>query len=256
VLDANDYFWPPTTHRFRTNGGRLNRLSLCSRPYPCQAYSIVADPWWPLLEQQSGFHAVKSHADDNVGNVIAVTDARAIPPRILRPGKPRASNPSPLGAIRSGSGIPSRTCPYDSNGNVLTLIDPNNHITANLYDSSTACSPHGCRKHRVSNAYDAAGNRLSVTVGKLQTTAFAYDGFNRNTSVTDPAGHAVTFAYDAMTKMSRTDSLSQVTSYSYDDRHRLLTVTYPGRSADNRIYTYDPVATSSMSWNPATVSRT
>jgi YD repeat-containing protein len=66
-------------------------------------------------------------------------------------------------------------------------------------------------------------------------------GLNRNTTVTDAAGHATTLAYNALNKTGRTDALGQATTYLYDARNRLQNVVYASATAANsqRNYAYD-----------------
>jgi RHS repeat-associated protein len=137
---------------------------------------------------------------------------------------------------------------YDGAGNVLTVSDANGRVTTNAYDAlnrlkSTRQSPdaNSANDILVRNDYDAAGNRTAVIDGKNQRTEFTYDGFNRNLTVKDPASRTVTFAYNALNKTSRLDSMGQETTYAYDARHRLTDVTYVGRTQDNRAYAYDAV---------------
>ena len=53
--------------------------------------------------------------------------------------------------------------------------------------------------------------------------------------------HATTWVKDALgNATSRTDALSQVTTYALDEWERVKAVTYTGRTGDNKTFTYDP----------------
>jgi RHS repeat-associated protein len=206
---------------------------------------------------------IRTTAYDGVGNVIAVQDARGF---ITKTEYDNARRPKKVTAppmtLANGTTVYPRTeSTYDSAGNVLTVTDANDHVTTNTYDAlnrlaTTLQKPDlsdSAKDILVANEYDAAGNRTAVIDGKSQRTEFTYDGLNRNLTVKDPASKLVTFTYDALNKVSRTDSENKVTHYIYDARHRLTDVTYPvpdaeyqlpgityaDRTADNRHYAYD-----------------
>ena len=93
------------------------------------------------------------------------------------------------------------------------------------------------------------GNNLaSVTDPSGRTVSFVYDNANHLTSITDPTGNAYTFSvagntlasvtqpdsgvwqytYDANAYMlTKTDPLGNITSYAYDDKHRVVSSSDP-----------------------------
>ncbi len=193
---------------------------------------------------------------DNVGNQVQMIDPKGAttdtsydnanrPVLVLGP---EVADPSNSG----GTARPATNTFYDANGNVTYLEDPNGNWTCNRYDAlnrlsstTSGAATQGGSGITVSYEYDLVGNRTKVTDGNSHATLLEYDGLNRNTKVTDAAGLATIFGYDAMDKISRTDANGVLTQYTYDYRHRLLTVTYPADrpnlSAGNRVYTYDLV---------------
>jgi len=96
----------------------------------------------------------------------------------------------------------------------------------------------------VSYTYDAAGNRLTRSTGSAaaQDTGFnaSYDEANRLTSLTLTASkQTFAFAYDDNGNLiSRTDQAnpSNVTTYTWDNRNRLVAINAPGMTAS---FAYD-----------------
>jgi len=93
--------------------------------------------------------------------------------------------------------------------------------------------------------YEGTSKRLaSITQSDGTTLAFAYDGSNRISLITDGAGNALTkFTYTptsgAITKTTVTDRLNNVTTYEFDAAGRFSKVTGP--AADGSLvttYTY------------------
>lgn len=182
---------------------------------------------------------------DNVGKVIGVTDPNGYTTNTEyddanRPV--RAKAPAVVDPSDSASKRPTVITTYDANGNVLSVTDANGHTTTNVYDTlNRLTSTTDAAGITVSYEYDAEGNRTKVTDGNLHSTLFEYDGLNRNTRITNVANQSTSFAYNALNKTSRTDANGQTTSYTYDNRHRLITVSYSIDSSGNRTHSYDPV---------------
>jgi YD repeat-containing protein len=75
--------------------------------------------------------------------------------------------------------------------------------------------------------YNASGMPLSVTARSGRSLAFTSNGIQLQ-SVTDNWGHALTFAYDAQSRVtSITTPDARSIAYSYDAQGRLAVVTYP-----------------------------
>ena len=195
-------------------------------------------------------HPTRTTAYDGTGNVIAVQDSRGFitSTEYDNARRPVLVTAPPVTLINGTTVTPEAISTYDSAGNVLTVTDANGHVTTNAYDAlnrlkSTLQKPDANSTHDilVRNEYDAAGNRTAMIDGKSQRTEFTYDGLNRNLTIKDPASRTVAFTYDAINKVSRVDSESRQTHYTYDVRHRLIDVTYVGRTQSNRSYAYDLV---------------
>ncbi len=179
---------------------------------------------------------------DAVGNVTKVIDARGAETETIYDAANRATEiKQPLVAVYgSGTSRPTTLSEYDKNGNMVKLTDPNGRETNNTYDAlNRLITTTDAEGIVVENEYDEAGNKTAVIDGKEQRTEFTYDGLNRNTAITDAANKSTTFEFDAINKMARVDAKGQRTEYGYDSRNRLTTVSYTGRTQDNRSYAYD-----------------
>ncbi|HEX6899000.1 MAG TPA: RHS repeat-associated core domain-containing protein [Thermoanaerobaculia bacterium] len=118
----------------------------------------------------------------------------------------------------SGSGVRATVSVYDAEGNLTDqTISGVEAGSAFSYTTTTAFNaagrplsvdPPGYGVQDVtSNTYDAARGDLfplTRTEPLVGTTTFAYDGFNRRTSVTDPNGVVTEMAYDALNRVTST----------------------------------------------------
>jgi YD repeat-containing protein len=89
----------------------------------------------------------------------------------------------------------------DTNGRMTKVTDPNGNASAFSYDSNgylaEASSPGGTR---LTQAHDDRGNVLSSVYGGA-ATSYSYDTSNRPTSITDPVGGTVRYAYSGTTQV-------------------------------------------------------
>lgn len=90
-------------------------------------------------------------------------------------------------------------------------------------------------------AYDANGNRTSLSVGGAPQVTYAYDALDRLIGLTDAAGASAAYAYDAAgRRASRTLPNGLTTRYEYDDLNRLTRLAdSPGPAPVERRYAYD-----------------
>src|SRR5215472_917205 len=93
-----------------------------------------------------------------------------------------------------------------------------------------------------SYVYDAASNRISLTLPDASTDTYTYDTPNRLTKITDSLAGQFTFGYDGLsrrTSLGRPNSVA--TTYSYDSLSHLLNVLHKNGSTtlDGAVYTYD-----------------
>lgn len=151
----------------------------------------------------------------------------------------------PSSKARSGDNV---SYSYDKLGNLLTVADSDSSLTF-VYDvlsrltefrtGSTAGQPATV----VRAAYDAAGNRKTMTDPSGGVTTYTYDALNQLSSFTNPANQTYAFEYDALSrrkKVTRPGGLS--TTYAYDAGNRLTSLTHGGPpGALSFTYAYDRV---------------
>ncbi|MES2735661.1 MAG: RHS repeat-associated core domain-containing protein [Verrucomicrobiota bacterium] len=136
-----------------------------------------------------------------------------------------------------GDNIHITSSSYDPAGNVLTVTNAKDQTVTNVYDELG-------RLRKTTDAeeipnefgYDKAGNRTRVQDGLLHETTFVYDGQNRLIEQVYENDDAWTFVYDALNKTGQTDAKNVLTSYAYDVRNRLRSLSSPDQ---NRIHAYD-----------------
>ena len=91
---------------------------------------------------------------------------------------------------------------YDTRGRVLTMTDPEAHVTTYFYPDTTSAG---------------FWNVDSVTV-ENRTTKFGYDAYGREKSVTAPNGDVTTVDYDLINRVDKvTAADGGVTDFTYDD---------------------------------------
>ncbi|MBU7017574.1 MAG: RHS repeat protein, partial [Theionarchaea archaeon] len=113
---------------------------------------------------------------------------------------------------------------YNQAGNLIRLIDANQNITTHEYGYSgltTITYPDGTTEVFT---YDLLGNLISKTDGEGNTITFTYDAASRLSQMQSPDS-VFSFEYDANgNRILMTDSTGTST-YTYDNRNRLLSET-------------------------------
>jgi RHS repeat-associated protein len=93
------------------------------------------------------------------------------------------------------------------------------------------------RRHRDTFSFDSSGRLTQEKDLNGYVTALAYNGSGQLTTVTDPAGRKLTFAYTGDHISSVTDPLGRVVTYAYDSEGNLMDVT--DVNGGNTHFTYD-----------------
>jgi RHS repeat-associated protein len=129
---------------------------------------------------------------------------------------------------------------YDEVGNQLTQTDANNHTTSYEYDKlgrrTKRTLPEGMHE---SYSYNTVGSLLSRTDFNGKTTSYEYDSLNRLTKKIPDATlsqGSIIFTYTATGRRETMQDASGLTTYSYDDRDRLISKATPQGTLT---YTYD-----------------
>lgn len=127
-----------------------------------------------------------------------------------------------------------------SGGNLSSIQDALGHETLfeyNTYGQLTSTTDPS--NQTVSYGYDANGNRNSVTLQGLSSTATAqYDAVSRLISKTNFSGGTDYFTYDNCDNLlTERNALGFVTRYKYDKNNNLTTI-YNAKG-DSTVYTYD-----------------
>ena len=174
--------------------------------------------------------------------------------------------PDPDGAGAKGPAVTTHS--YDANGNLASTVDPNGNSTGTSGDGRTHFSYDAANRlvqidysdstPDVTFAYDAVGNRVSMTDGSGTETR-TYDGLNRLISVTRgsntfsylydaggnlsrrtyPGGAAIAYTYDGLDRLATVASGGETTSYVYDAASHLTQTTLPSANGHIETRVYD-----------------
>jgi RHS repeat-associated protein len=169
---------------------------------------------------------VTAYTYDAAGNRLTRRDARGHVTTYGYDGAGRLvteTRPDPDGPGPKGPGVTTHT--YDANGNLASTTDPNGNATAAAGDGRTTFT------------YDAADRLIGVDYSdSTPDVTFAYDAVGNRVSMTDGSGTEVR-DYDGLTRLTSVRRGSNFFSYMYDAVGNLIRRTYPGGAST--AYTYD-----------------
>jgi RHS repeat-associated protein len=130
---------------------------------------------------------------------------------------------------------------YDGNGNLINVTDPNGKITTYTYDSSNRLTKitNKVGQTIVQNTYNSENKVTTQIDNSGLTTSFNYDDTARQITQSDTLGRVNKVLYDAETRIIKeTDALGNYIQYSYAANSML-----PSSVADKKnnitTYTYD-----------------
>jgi YD repeat-containing protein len=185
---------------------------------------------------------------DNLGNSIAYTlDAMGnrTQEQVRDPGnslvQTRSRVYNNLNRLFQELGAQSQTTEYayDDQGNVLSVKDPLNHVTANQYDALNRLKQVTDPGTGVTQyAYNGLDALTQVTDPRSLVTGYTVDGLGNLTQQASPDTGTTVNTYDAAGNLfTQTDAKSQVTTYAYDALNRVTLITF--HDGGNQSYAYD-----------------
>jgi RHS repeat-associated protein len=217
-----------------------------------QAFTHFAGTFTRLASTTDPLGNTTNYSYDSLGDLIAHTDpiGNTITTSYNDEGNPTVIT-DPLGNVTTDA--------YDANGNRTQLIDADGHVTKFTYDadgnllSQTQADGSGWRL-----SYNADGKPTSISPIGLPTT-FQYNAASQVTQITEPNGKSASLSYDDLDDMTQvtlpdgttaesniydavgnlvatTDSLGNVTRYTYDADNRRVQTTYPDGSTEKDTY--------------------
>jgi RHS repeat-associated protein len=179
-----------------------------------QTYAFAYDPVGRRREITRG-GVSKSLAYDDVGNLIERTDYNGATTNYTYDDLNRLSTityPDATGA----------TFTYTALSRVETAANENGTVSFAYNNRGRIESTTDVFNHVIAYAYDANGNRTSMTVDGSPYADYSYDALNRMTDLSDSSAVVATYAYDATgNPTSRTLLNGVVSTYEYDGLSRL-----------------------------------
>ena len=136
-----------------------------------------------------------------------------------------------------GGGNLSTTYEYDEEGNLTKVVDAKGQIFSNQYDALNRLTqqefPENSDIDRIVHAYDANNNLTQVTESKTNNlTEITSYGYDLLDRLiqTTQRGHPVSYVYDNNGNRTQVSSANGTTTYGYDTRNRLKTATADGQT--------------------------
>lgn len=127
---------------------------------------------------------------------------------------------------------------YDSQDNLVSITDANDHVTTFTYDKRNLLTAEtDALGHTTTYDYDANGNVIARHDANGATTLYAYDALNRLIAKSYE-GNADTYEYDANGNLVRAANKDISLRFTYDALNRLVSKTVENWGKTIR-YTYD-----------------
>jgi RHS repeat-associated protein len=129
---------------------------------------------------------------------------------------------------------------YDAGDRLTQVVDSVAGTISRIYDGLDHLTSETTPEGSISNTYDAAGRRATMTVTGQPQVAYTYDNADRLTSITNSA--TVSFTYDDADRRTMLTLPNGVTvEYGYDAASQLTGLTYKlgSTTLGDLLYTYD-----------------
>ncbi len=185
---------------------------------------------------------------DNLGNRIAYTlDAMGnrTQEQVFDPANNLAQTGSRvysnLNRLFQEIGAQSQTTEYgyDAQGNVTSVKDPLNKITANAYDALNRLAQVTDPANGITAyGYNGLDALTSVSDPRSLVTGYTVDGLGNLAQQVSPDTGTTTSSYDAAGNLlTQMDAKGQTTSYAYDALNRVTSITF--HDGSKQTYAYD-----------------
>ena len=115
---------------------------------------------------------------------------------------------------------------YDSNGNVSSITDPNNHSTLQGYDAlNRLMLSSDALDNKTQYQYDPRDNLVEIIDPRAAATSYAYDGLDNLIQTISPDTGTRSNRYDAAGNLiTSTDARGKKTTYRYDALNRVTAI--------------------------------
>jgi RHS repeat-associated protein len=186
-----------------------------------------------------------TYSYDNVGRLQSMVSAK---------GNVQGGNPSAYTTSYTTNAYGDRlsaidpqgemmTYKYDSNRNLVIVIDGNNHQTASAYDADNELVQIVRSDGSIlRTSYDGDGNVTQQTNGLGNPTKYQYNALNQRTIITDALARSTQITYDGVGNLLTVKNAKDASvSYTmgYDAVNQLKTITYSDGLTPNVSFLYD-----------------
>src|SRR5215469_10529291 len=164
-----------------------------------------------------------------------------------------------IGPAPTGENTKRRQSEYNSIGQLTSVCE-----VTSLTGSGACAQSTSATGYWTTYTYDALGNLLKVTQnaqGTGQMRNYSYDDLRRMTSETNPENGTNTYVYDSDSAgtcpgtyngdlVKQVDNAGNVTCFTYDALHRVLSITYPSgpnsANSPSKFFVYDSATVNSV----------
>ncbi len=244
-VSAKDALNNTTSYEYDPNG---NRTKLTDAKVKATTYTYDALNRLTGVTDAAG--GTITYTYDAAGNRTSMTDANSHTTSYAYDALDRlTSTTDPLNHV-TGYG-------YDAVSNRTSQARPDGTTVTYAFDALNRLAGSSYPGGSISYAYDAAGNRatlsdssgtttytyddldrLTQAVAPTGTVGYGYDLFGNRTSLTYPGSQTVTYAYDLANRLTAvTDYAARTTQYTYDAANRPTGIQYS--NGVRAAYTYD-----------------